>query len=197
MAYLEPAEYAAYGLSADTADAWVYAASAMIDAHCKRSTLSSASYTETLRVRRHTGTVQLTYGPVAAVTALQLQYALRHRMTGGMLGECAFAFGLPGQWVDADATAMTVYPGGEAALPTNLFGVGYSDARVTYTAGYAVLPEAVKVACAQVVKNAQATPGMNVRASQLDTIRTEYFSDSLLDSQVKALLRPFVAERMS
>jgi len=46
------------------------------------------------------------------------------------------------------------------------------------------------------VKNAQATPGLNVKSSKMDTLQTQYFSDSLIDSQVQALLRPYVAERL-
>ena len=52
MGYLLPAEYAAYGLSAETADAWVIAASAMMEAHCRRPSLLAASYVERLRVGR-------------------------------------------------------------------------------------------------------------------------------------------------
>ncbi len=39
MGYLLPADYVAYGLSADTADAWVTTASAMIEAYCRRPSL--------------------------------------------------------------------------------------------------------------------------------------------------------------
>jgi hypothetical protein len=67
---------------------------------------------------------------------------------------------------------------------------------VTYTAGLTVVPNAIKVACAQVVRNAQSTPGLNVKSSKMDTLQTQYFSDSLIDSQVQALLRPYVAERL-
>ena len=196
MAYLEPAEYLTYGLSADTADSWVQAASAMIDAHCRRSGLTGASYTETLRVQRPYGTVQLTYGPVMQITGIQVRYAPRSLQAEGMLANCAVLFGLPGQWVEVDPGTITVEASGEATLPGNLFGVPYTQAKVSYTAGYAAVPDAVKVACAQIVKNAQATPGLNVRSTQLDSIRTQYFSDSLLDEQVKCLLRPFVAERV-
>lgn len=196
MAYLAPEEYLPFGLSTDTADAWVKAASAIIDAHCRRSTLAAASYTETLRVQRRSGTVQLTYGPLLAITAARLRFAPRRSGDEGMMSLCAQSFGLSGQWIDVDPSAMLVCPNGEASLPANIFGVGYTEALVTYTAGYATIPDAVKFACAQIVKNAQATPGLNVRTTQFDTLRTEYFSDSLLDSQVKSLLRPFVAERM-
>jgi hypothetical protein len=75
-------------------------------------------------------------------------------------------------------------------------GMRYSEAEVTYTAGFTTVPNAVQVACAQIVRNAQATPGLNVKSSKMDTLQTQYFSDSLIDSQVQALLRPYVAERL-
>jgi len=198
MAYLEPSEYVVYGLSADTADAWVAAASAMIDAHCRRCSLLATTYTERLRVSRPWGTVQLSYGPVATVTAVQVRYSPeRVERCEGTLFEYALLFGLPGQWVTVDPTTVTLDAvSGELQLPPNLLGVRYSEAEVTYTAGVASVPVPVKIACAQIVKNAQATPGLNVKSSKLDTLQTQYFSDSLIDSQVQAILRPFVTERM-
>jgi hypothetical protein len=197
MAYLEPSEYVAFGLSADTPDAWVTAASAMIEAHCKRSSLLSATYTERLRVSRPWGTAQLTYGPVTAITALQARCALRTEARDELLAMWAASFAAPGTWVTVDPASVTLdLASGELRMPWNLLGLQYSEIEVTYTAGLTTAPDAVKVACAQIVKNAQATPGLNVKSSKLDTLVTEYFSDSLLDSQVKALLRPFVAERL-
>ena len=197
MAYLQPSEYLAFGLSADTADAWVQAASSMIEAHCRRSSLLTTSYTERLRVSRHHGSVQLTYCPVTQVTAVQARYALSPRAGEGLLLEWVLAFGSPGQWISVDpATVMLDTVTGQMQLPWNLLGFQYSDVEVTYTAGLAAPPDTVKFACAQIVKNAQATPGLNVKSSKLDTLQTQYFSDSLIDSQVQALLRPFVAERL-
>ena len=86
---------------------------------------------------------------------------------------------------------------GAVRFPEPVMGLRFSEAEVTYTAGLTSVPDAVKAACAQIVKNAQATPGLNVKSSKLDTLQSQYFSDSLLDSQVKALLRPYVAERMA
>ncbi len=197
MAYLEPSEYAVYGLSADTADAWVAAASAMIEAHCRRGSLLATSYTERLRVRRPWGTAQLSYGPVVQVTAMQARYTPLMERREETLFEYALVFGLPGQWVTVDpTTVMLDTVSGEVQLPPNLFGLRYSEVEVTYMAGLATVPDGIKVACAQIVKNAQATPGLNVKSSKLDTLQTQYFSGSLLDVQVQMLLRPFVAERM-
>ena len=197
MAYLLPSEYAAYGLSADTSDAWVGAASSMMEAHCRRASLLSTSYTERLRLSRRWGTAQLTYGPVLAITAVQARYAPGNQESFAPLAEYASVFGSPGQWVTVDpSTVLLDTVAGEVQLAPNLLGLRYSDVEVAYTAGLTTAPDAVKFACAQIVKNAQTTPGLNVRSSKLDTLQTQYFSDSLIDSQVQALLRPYVAERL-
>lgn len=202
MAYLLPGEYAAFGLSTETADAWVTTASAMIEAHCRRPTLMSASYTERMRVPMEAQTVRLSYGPLVSVDAVKARYARRGAwVTDGFvrsLGECvATAFALPGEWVTVDpATLWVSLPTGEFRFAWNAFGFQYCEAEVMYTAGLTVVPDAVKVACAQIVRNAQATPGLNVKSSRVDTLQTQYFSDSLIDSQVQALLRPYVAERL-
>ena len=80
----------------------------------------------------------------------------------------------------------------ELTFPVNFLGLDYNEVEVTYTAGLVTVPDAVKVACAQIVKNAQATPGMNVKSSKMDTVQMEYFSGSLIDPQVQMLLRPYM-----
>jgi hypothetical protein len=82
------------------------------------------------------------------------------------------------------------------SFPTNLLGLNYNEVEVTYTAGVAVAPPAVKVACAQIVKNAQATPAMNVRGSKMDTLQMQYFAGSLVDANVQKILAPYIAQRV-
>ena len=208
MGYLAPAEYAAYGLTTETADAWITTASTMIEGFCRRPTLNAASYTERMRVPLRAQTIRLSYGPLISVDGVQAQYACppnRYAMGDecGLQTVFAAAFSLPGQWVTVDPTTLDVsLPTGEVCFATNVFGLNnslgllYGVAEVTYTAGLATIPDAVKVACAQIVKNAQATPGLNVKSSKMDTLQTQYFSGSLLDAQVQSLLRPYVAERL-
>ena len=204
MGYLLPAEYAGFGLPAETAAAWVTAASAMMEAYCRRPTLNTASYTERMRVPLGPQTVRLSYSPLVSVDAVKARYARgRHEemLLLPVQQEFAEVFGLPGRWVDVDVSMLEVsLPTGEfrfgCEAPGSLMGLRYEEAEVTYTAGLAVIPDAVKVACAQIVKNAQATPGLNVKSSKMDTLQTQYFSDSLIDSQVQAILRPYVAERL-
>ncbi len=202
MGYLLPADYVAFGLTADTADAWVTTASAMIEAYCRRPTLMSASYTERMRIPLRAQSVRLSYGPLISVDAVKAQYS-RPGYGDDFYGDFAYqtgfavAFALPGQWVDVDPTTLYVsLPTGEFRFPWNVMGMRYTEAEVTYTGGLTVVPNAVQVACAQIVRNAQATPGLNVKSSRMDTLQTQYFSDSLIDSQVQALLRPYVAERL-
>jgi hypothetical protein len=200
MGYLLPAEYAVYGLTAETADAWVTAASAMIEAYCKRPTLLSASYTERVSVARHSQHVRLSYGPLVSVDAVKARYARPSWRDPEDVFAVQFAeaFGVPGAWASVDPSTLWVDLSlGEFRFAWNVMGLRYAEAEVTYTAGLATVPDAVKVACAQIVKNAQVTPGLNVKSSKMDTLQTQYFSDSLLDSQVRALLRPYVAERLS
>ena len=202
MGYLLPAEYAEFGLSADTADAWVTAASAMMEAYCRRPTLNTASYTERMRVPLGPQTVRLSYSPLVSVDAVKARYVRPNRheeLYGDAALQAIFstAFAVPGQWVTIDPSTLELsLPTGEFRFAWNVMGLRYGEAEVTYTAGLAAIPDAVKVACAQVVKNAQATPGFNVKASKLDTLQTQYFSGSVIDSQVAALLRPYVAERL-
>ncbi len=80
-------------------------------------------------------------------------------------------------------------------FPANFLGLGYNEAEVTYTAGLVTVPAQIKFACAQIVKNAQATPALNVSMSKLDTMQMEYFAGTLIDDGVRALLKPCMAER--
>jgi len=85
---------------------------------------------------------------------------------------------------------------GELTLSWNLFGRPYNEVSVTYTAGLAVIGDDIKSACAQIVRNAQATPALNASKAKIDTMQMQYFSSSLLDETVQAWLRPYVAIRL-
>jgi hypothetical protein len=206
MAYLQTTEYENYGLAADTTDDWIAVASGMIDAHCRRASLLATQYLERLRVTEGSQTVRLTYLPLSAVApATSPLVMVRGRYTRPRRGEfrpmglmdVACAFSLPGAWAQVDPTSIDFMADtGELTLPYNVLGLPYSELEVTYTAGCVVVPEPVKIACAQLVKNAQATPGINVKASRMDTMWMQYFSNSLMDEHVRALLRPYVAARL-
>jgi hypothetical protein len=205
MNYLDSSEFETYGLEKETLESWVTAASALIDAHCRRPTLGVAQYTERIRLNGQ-GTARLTYLPLAeadgaasALVSMRARYGQPRRgeMGGDLVFDAALVFGLAGTWTTMAAESLDWRAEtGEVTLPVHPLGLPYNDIEVTYTAGLAEIPGAVKCACAQIVRNAQATPALNVRTNRLDRLWMQYFSDSLLDSGVKKLLAPYVAQKV-
>ena len=156
-------------------------------------------------------TVRLSYLPLAtvppatsAVVAARARYALPRRgdgapaFGGGQLGyDVAQAFALPGTWTQLDPAALDcAADSGEVTFPINALGLPYNEVELTYSAGLGTIPDSVKFACAQIIRNAQATPALNVRAGNIDRMHLEYFSDSLFDSTVARLLAPYIAQKV-
>jgi hypothetical protein len=206
MAYLQPADYPNYGLPVSTTADWITSATALINSYCRRPDLNVMEYTERLRLIRDAQTVRLSYLPLApmgaatsAIVSVQGRYAKPRRgeTANDPLFEIAWAFSLPGQWIAIDpATVDYDSATGELTFPMNLFGMTFNEISVTYTAGQNTIGDDVKSACAQIVRNAQATPALNVSHSRVDTMQMQYFSSSLLDDTVKQFLRPYVANRV-
>ncbi|MFZ0662486.1 MAG: hypothetical protein WAM66_07335 [Acidobacteriaceae bacterium] len=206
MGYLQPTQYASYGLSPDVSDDWITVASAMIDAHCRRVSLNPTQYTERLRLVEGSQTTRLSHLPLTAIApatsplvSVQARYGKprRGQMVYPLQEEVLWAFSLPGAWTVVDpATVDFVADTGELVFPLNIMGLPYNEVEVTYTAGLATIPDAVLSACALIVKNAQATPGLNVKSSKMDKMQLDYFSSSLIDAAVQQLLAPWVATRM-
>lgn len=204
--YLQPTEYQTYGLACDVTDDWITAASSLIDAHCRRMSLNPTQYTERLRLVEGSQTARLSYLPLTPIApatlpfvSIQARYAKprRGQMVYPLQEEVLWAFSLPGAWTTVDPTTVDfVADTGELTFPLNILGLPYNEVQVTYTAGLATLPSAVKCACAQIVKNAQATPGLNVKTAKMDTMWLQYFSGSLVDESVQAMLKPWVASRL-
>jgi len=206
MAYLLPADYVNYGLPAGTTPDWVTTATALINSHCRRPDLNVIQYTERLRIVSGSQTVLLSYLPLAPLgtassplVAIEGRYGRPRRGESVQvpLVEVALAFSLPGEWTAIDPTTVDFAADtGELKLPWNLLGLPYNEVSVTYTAGLAVIGDDVKSACAQIVRNAQAQPALNASMTKMDTMQMRYFSSSLLDETVLALLRPYVANRL-
>ncbi|WP_446745008.1 hypothetical protein [Silvibacterium acidisoli] len=206
MGYLQPSQYESYGLSADVTDDWITVASAIINTHCRRVSLNPTQYTERLRMVAGSQTVRLSHLPLAPIApansplvSIQARYARPRRgeLIYPMQEEVLWAFSLPGAWTTIDPTTVDfVADTGELTFPLNIMGLPYNEVEVTYTAGLATIPDAVLSACALIVKNAQSTPGLNVKSSKLDTMQIQYFSNTLIDGTVQALLAPWVATRL-
>jgi len=206
MGYLEPADYSNYGLPAGTTADWVTAATALINSYCRRPDLNVTQYSERLRVTTGAQAVRLSYLPLAQlapatspIVSIEGRYARPRRgeVQQEPLLEIAWAFSLPGQWAPIDPTivdfdAVT----GELTVPWNVLGLSYNEVQVAYTAGLTTIGDDVKTACAQIVRNAQATPALNASMSRIDTMQIKYFSSSLIDETVQVWLKPYVANRL-
>ncbi len=203
MGYLLPADYAAFGLGADTPDELVRMASALMEAHCRRPSLMATQYTERIRLTAGAQTGRLSYGPLlpGALISARVRYAKGRRDDYADLNPMGFqiatAFGLPGTWSALDVSTIDMWANArELTFPANFLGLGYNEAEVTYTAGFVTVTDQIKTACAHVVRNAQATPAMNVKSSRMDTMQMQYFADTLIDDGVRALLKGYVAEAL-
>ena len=206
MNYLDTTEYLTYGLDAATDPSWVTAASSIIDAHCRRATLGVNQYEERLKMPPELNTVRVSYVPLVAVApatspivSLQARYGIPRRGEwpfAEISMEFALVFSLPGSWTSIDPTSIDIWmENGELTFPVNALGLFFNEVDVVYNAGLTVIPAPVKVACAQIVKNAQVTPALNVKSGKLDRMRLDYFGDTLLDDTVRSLLEPYVARK--
>jgi len=206
MNYLDPTEYLTYGLDAATDPSWVTAASAIIDAHCRRATLGVNQYEERLKMPPELNTVRVAYLPLVTVApattpivTLQGRYGIPRRGEWPfpeMSLEFALVFALPGSWTTIDPTTIDIWAAsGELTFPVNALGLFFNEVDVVYNAGLATIPAGVKVACAQIVKNAQVTPALNVKSGKIDQMRLDYFGDTLMDETVRSLLAPYVAQK--
>jgi len=206
MGYLDPTEYVEYGLTTDTTDDWATMASALIEAHCRRPSLLVTQYVERMRLTAGSQSVRLSYLPLTPIgtatsplVGVRVRYGRPRRgeLQDPMLAQVAWAFSIPGSWSALDVSHVDLNAvTGDLTFPINLLGLNYNEVEVTYTAGVAVVPVAVKVACAQIVKNPQATPAMNVKGSKMDTLQMQYFAGSLIDANVQMMLAKYVAQRV-
>jgi hypothetical protein len=204
MQYLAVSEYEDYGLEAVTPEALVASASTLIDSLCRRPSLAVTEYCERVRVAPESGRARLTYLPLCVatpasspITKCRVRYAgIDSQLAPDFTRDIAQAFGLAGSWIDVEPSQLEcVIPTGEIVFPVQILSMRYVEAEVTYTAGFDVTPDAVKFACAQLVRNAQASPALNVKRSGLDRMQMEYFGPTLTDETVKRLLAPYVAVR--
>jgi hypothetical protein len=206
MNYLDTTEYLTYGLEAATDPSWVTASSAIIDAHCRRVTLGVNQYEERLKMPPELNTVRVSYLPLVPVApattgivSLRGRYGIPRRGEWPfpeMSLEFALVFALPGSWTTIDPTTIDIWAeSGELTFPVNALGLFFNEVDVVYNAGLATIPGGVKVACAQIVKNAQVTPGLNVKSGKLDRMRLDYFGDTLVDDTVRSLLEPYVSRK--
>ncbi|MBI3405733.1 MAG: hypothetical protein HY046_09785 [Acidobacteria bacterium] len=204
--YLTTAEFALYGLADSTDPALIRVASDLADAFCKRDSILVTQYFERNKLPESAPITRATFTPLAIVSPATTPFIAaraRHGVRRGAgvensLAECVAPFGGPPAWVDLTPLAIEYNAvTGEIWLPTGIFGTPNTEVELTYTAGYTQVPDVVKLACAQIIRNAESHPAGNVQIARLDRMRLDYFAESLMDEDVKRLLAPFVAIKMN
>ena len=146
MSYLDPTEYVAYGLTAETTDDWVAMASALIDAHCRRQSLLVMQHVERMRLTAGSQSVRLSYLPLtplgtaaSPLVGVRVRYGRPRRgeMQYPMLAQVAWAFSIPGSWSSLDITSldMNVVTGEGAADGDDDLGGGEIFSEDDYGAG--------------------------------------------------------------
>ncbi len=208
MNYLTNSEYEVYGLEPETPESWVSAASSLINTQCNRPTLWQSQFTERIRLMPGRNNLRLTYlplvvaeGATSALISGQARYGVPRRgedtAMWEMASEFAITFGLPGSWISLDVSSFDYCADtGEVSWLLNPLGLYFDEMELTYTAGFAQIPDAVKFACVQLVRNAQAMPATNVKEGALNAMHFAYFGDTLLDSTVQRMLAPYVAQKV-
>ncbi|WP_339309800.1 hypothetical protein NZ043_27790 [Paenibacillus sp. FSL k6-2145] len=156
-------------------------ASAIIDGRCKRE-IGVKTYTERIPLtdsqRGH-----LSYYPV-----LDLLSA-KGRPTQGAFGNF---FGSPEfepidnlNIIDVDKEIGSVWCG------QSPFGSPYKEVEVSYTSGWEIIPDKVKVACGLLIGQMATNPNSNVKSKKDFDYSIEYFGNNMITPEIADLLSEF------
>lgn len=110
------------------------------------------------------------------------------------------AFGGPPAWVPFFTPASSLNPEtGDLWVPAGTLLAYYTDVKIRYLGGWsaATLPPQIKVATASIVDAMSAAPmGPQIRRFNAGKTQIERFADTVLDPDVKSMLRPYMANWM-
>jgi hypothetical protein len=164
-------------------------ASAIIDGYCKR-TIDVTSYTERVPLTdyREVNNYQrghLSYYPVINVTEIKGR-PLYNIISGNIFGPPKFEPITDLSILDIDTNL------GSFICGFNMFGVPYTELEVTYTSGWATIPEAVKVACGLIASQLVNNANPNVKSKKDYDFAIEYFGNSMITPEVSDLLSPYI-----
>lgn len=110
------------------------------------------------------------------------------------------AFGGPPAWVPFSVPASSLNPlTGDLWVPAGTLLAYYTDIKMRYIAGWtaAALPPQIKVATAAIVDAMSAAPmGPQIRRFNAGKTNIERFSETVMDPDIKSMLRPYMANWM-
>lgn len=110
------------------------------------------------------------------------------------------AFGGPPTWVPFSTPASSLNPDtGDLWVPAGTLLAYYTDIKMRYVGGWQAnnLPPQIKVATAVIVDALSAAPmGPQIRRFNAGKTQIERFADTVLDPDIKTMLRPYMANWM-
>lgn len=110
------------------------------------------------------------------------------------------AFGGPPTWNSFAVASSSLNPStGDLWIPAGLLLAYYTDIKVRYVGGWpqASLPNEIKVATAELIQRMRDAPmGPMVRRFNTGKVTIERFADTIIDPDIKSLIRPYQANWM-
>jgi hypothetical protein len=204
--YLTIDELATYApehtVAAGKEQAYIDRASLLIDEHCHRA-VGVTTYTE--RMNLTSGRSHLTYLPVVALTSARARYDVLNTSfyapyAGGINNGVSNWETIDVDNVDLNAaTGVFILPcvTGNVDLAFtsgDLFNTAYNEAELTYTAGYATVPEKVKHACGLLITHMSYRHNpMAVSEKLPNGLQTSYRDGSFITPEIAGLLSKYVA----
>lgn len=156
-------------------------ASAIIDGKCKRE-IGLKTYTERIRLtdaqRGH-----LSYYPV--VDMLNAKGRPTQSVLGNFFGPPNFENIDDLSIIDVDKEIGTVWCGHSP------FGSAYEELEVSYTSGWEIIPDKVKVACGLLIGQMATNPNSNVKSKKDFDYSIEYFGNNMITPEIADLLSEF------
>ncbi|MCU6798002.1 hypothetical protein OB236_38345 [Paenibacillus sp. WQ 127069] len=161
--------------------AQVIRASGIIDTYCKRE-IKTKPYTERIPLtsaqRGH-----LTFYPVIEVTAASGRAA--QGIIGGFFGPPEFESISDLSLLDIDRSIGSLWCGGSP------FGMPYSELEITYTSGWDIIPDKVKVACGLLIGKLATNYDSNVKSKKDFDFSIEYFGSGMVTPEIADLLAEY------
>lgn len=155
-------------------------ASAVIDGYCKRE-INVKQYIERIPLTSQRG--HLSYYPVIDVVEAN------GRAGQGLMGNF---FGGPDFETITDLSVVDINKQiGTVVCGNSLFGVAYAELVVTYTSGWEMVPDKVKVACGLLIAQITNNPNSNVKAKKDFDYSIEYFGNNMITPEIADLLSEY------
>lgn len=109
----------------------------------------------------------------------------------------AAVFGGAAPWCSFEVPSSSLNPhSGDLWVPAGMLLSYYTDVKMRYLSGWSAtgLPTPIKVACGTIVSALEAAPmGSQIRKFNSGKLTTERFADTVLDHDIKQMLRPYMA----